>query len=184
MQKLNPQEQQLFAKYGKLPNHKNVLMKVQKVSRDSLRVLGPAEYLCRNGNTSIPATTPCPRRASLLRTLLERPFPTLKSMCFTLVVDFFSLGRTHSIPHASTPGNGHGNGHPTLSISPTNSTSPMNKESGLSHSQETADEGAPAAVDESVQEEETIETDEVADEPATTITSVKETIVAEAMSSV
>ena len=31
LQKLNPQEQQLFAKYGKLPTHKNVLMKMQKV---------------------------------------------------------------------------------------------------------------------------------------------------------
>ncbi|EAU86108.2 hypothetical protein CC1G_07187 [Coprinopsis cinerea okayama7 len=28
--KLTPQEQQLFAKYGKLPTHKNVLMKMQK----------------------------------------------------------------------------------------------------------------------------------------------------------
>ncbi|PFH53388.1 hypothetical protein AMATHDRAFT_138092 [Amanita thiersii Skay4041] len=28
--KLNPQEQQLFAKYGKLPTHKNILMKMQK----------------------------------------------------------------------------------------------------------------------------------------------------------
>ncbi|TFK40722.1 camp-regulated phospho protein/endosulfine conserved region-domain-containing protein [Crucibulum laeve] len=28
--KLNPQEQQLFAKYGKLPTHKNALMKMQK----------------------------------------------------------------------------------------------------------------------------------------------------------
>ncbi|KAJ7644269.1 camp-regulated phosphoprotein/endosulfine conserved region-domain-containing protein [Roridomyces roridus] len=28
--KLNEQEQLLFAKYGKLPNHKNVLMKMQK----------------------------------------------------------------------------------------------------------------------------------------------------------
>ena len=31
LQKLNPQEQQLFAKYGKLPTHKNILMKMQKV---------------------------------------------------------------------------------------------------------------------------------------------------------
>lgn len=30
-QKLSPQEQQLFSKYGKLPTHKNVLMKMQKV---------------------------------------------------------------------------------------------------------------------------------------------------------
>ncbi|KAJ3561297.1 hypothetical protein NP233_g10279 [Leucocoprinus birnbaumii] len=29
-QKLTPQEQQLFAKYGKLPTHKNILMKMQK----------------------------------------------------------------------------------------------------------------------------------------------------------
>ncbi|KAM6494108.1 cAMP-regulated phosphoprotein/endosulfine conserved region domain containing protein, partial [Amanita muscaria] len=28
--KLSPQEQQLFTKYGKLPTHKNVLMKMQK----------------------------------------------------------------------------------------------------------------------------------------------------------
>lgn len=34
-QKLNPQEQQLFAKYGKLPTHKNVLMKMQKVRHSS-----------------------------------------------------------------------------------------------------------------------------------------------------
>jgi hypothetical protein len=33
LQKLNPQEQQLFAKYGKLPTHKSVLMKMQKVWR-------------------------------------------------------------------------------------------------------------------------------------------------------
>jgi hypothetical protein len=33
LQKLNPQEQQLFAKYGKLPTHKNALMKMQKVRR-------------------------------------------------------------------------------------------------------------------------------------------------------
>jgi len=30
LSKLSPQEQQLFSKYGKLPTHKNVLMKMQK----------------------------------------------------------------------------------------------------------------------------------------------------------
>lgn len=35
-QNLSPQEQQLFAKYGKLPTHKSVLMKMQKVCRISL----------------------------------------------------------------------------------------------------------------------------------------------------
>jgi len=30
LSKLSPQEQQLFQKYGKLPTHKNVLMKMQK----------------------------------------------------------------------------------------------------------------------------------------------------------
>lgn len=39
----------------------------------------------------------------------------------------------HSIPHASGVGNGHGAGHQSLSISPTNSTSPVNRESSLSH---------------------------------------------------
>lgn len=32
MQKLTEQEQLLFAKYGKLPTHKNTLMKMQKVA--------------------------------------------------------------------------------------------------------------------------------------------------------
>lgn len=40
-----------------------------------------------------------------------------------------------SIPHASSPGNGHSNGHQVFSISPTNSTStsPVNRESRLAH---------------------------------------------------
>lgn len=42
-----------------------------------------------------------------------------------------------SIPHASSPANGHNGAHPALSISPTNSTSPINKESGLGHGDNT-----------------------------------------------
>ena len=41
-----------------------------------------------------------------------------------------------SIPHAS-PGNGHNGPHQPLSISPTNSTSPVNRESGLAHNENT-----------------------------------------------
>jgi hypothetical protein len=44
LQKLNPQEQQLFAKYGKLPTHKNVLMKMQKVRRIA-EYLSPLPHL-------------------------------------------------------------------------------------------------------------------------------------------
>ena len=55
--------------------------------------------------------------------------------------------RLHSIPHASSAGNGHGAGHQGLSVSPTSSTSPVNKESSLSHS-----EMAPKANDERAQD--------------------------------
>ncbi|KAJ8469270.1 hypothetical protein ONZ45_g9486 [Pleurotus djamor] len=41
-----------------------------------------------------------------------------------------AIPNPQNIPHASSPS---GNGHQTLSISPTNPTSPVNKESGLSH---------------------------------------------------
>lgn len=41
-----------------------------------------------------------------------------------------------SIPHASSSPS---NSHQTLSVSPTNPTSPVNRESGLSHHEETAD---------------------------------------------
>jgi len=42
-----------------------------------------------------------------------------------------------NIPHASNPGNGLSNGHQATSISPTNSTSPVGKESGLANNENT-----------------------------------------------
>lgn len=45
-----------------------------------------------------------------------------------------------SIPHALNSGNGHNNGQKAISISPTNSTSPVNKESGLANDENTIPE--------------------------------------------
>lgn len=102
--KLNPQEQQLLAKYGKLPTHKNVLMKMQK----------DRKYF-DSGDYALSKAGKAPQ--STVGTAIPNP---------------------ENIPHASTPTNGHSNCHPTLSISPTNSTSPMlTKESGLATDENT-----------------------------------------------
>ncbi|KAG6910685.1 hypothetical protein DXG01_008729 [Tephrocybe rancida] len=99
--KLNPQEQQLFAKYGKLPTHKNILMKMQK----DRKYFDSGDYALSKAGVA-PQNT--------VGTAIPNP---------------------ENIPHAS-PGNGHSNnGHQGLSVSPTNSTSPVNKESGLAHDQ-------------------------------------------------
>ncbi|KAG5338865.1 hypothetical protein E4T56_gene3992 [Termitomyces sp. T112] len=103
--KLNPQEQQLFAKYGKLPTHKNVLTKMQK----ERKYFDSGDYALSKAGVA-PQTT--------VGTAIPNP---------------------ENIPHA-TPGNGHSNnGHQGLSTSPTSSTSPVNKESGLSHDQSNDD---------------------------------------------
>ncbi|PPR00467.1 hypothetical protein CVT24_004528 [Panaeolus cyanescens] len=100
--KLSPQEQQLFAKYGKLPTHKNVLMKMQK----ERKYFDSGDYALSKAGVA-PQNT--------VGTAIPNP---------------------ENIPHASTPGNGH-NSHQGLSISPTNSTSSIAKESGLAHSDAT-----------------------------------------------
>ncbi|KAG6840794.1 hypothetical protein C0991_004266 [Blastosporella zonata] len=101
MSKLNPQEQQLFAKYGKLPTHKNILMKMQK----DRKYFDSGDYALSKAGVA-PQNT--------VGTAIPNP---------------------ENIPHAS-PGNGHSNnGHQNLSVSPTSSTSPVNKESGLAHDQ-------------------------------------------------
>jgi len=97
--KLSVQEQQLFAKYGKLPTHKNVLMKMQK----ERKYFDSGDYALSKAGVA-PQNT--------VGTAIPNP---------------------ENIPHASSPGNGHSNGHQNLSVSPTSSTSPVNKESGLSH---------------------------------------------------
>ncbi|KAJ7163331.1 camp-regulated phosphoprotein/endosulfine conserved region-domain-containing protein [Mycena filopes] len=93
--KLDPQEQQLFAKYGKLPTHKNVLMKMQK----DRKYFDSGDYALSKAGVA-PTNT--------VGTAIPNP---------------------ENIPHASSPANG----HPSLSVSPTNPTSPINKESGLAH---------------------------------------------------
>jgi hypothetical protein len=103
LSKLNPQEQQLLTKYGKLPTHKSVLMKMQK----ERKYFDSGDYALSKAGVA-PQNT--------VGTAIPNP---------------------ENIPHASTPGNGHGNNHNSLSISPTNSTSPVNRESGLAHNQET-----------------------------------------------
>jgi len=100
--KLSPQEQQLFAKYGKLPTHKNVLMKMQKDRK-----------FFDSGDYALSKAGKAPQ--STVGTAIPNP---------------------ENIPHASSPVNGH-NGHPPLSISPTNSISSVAKESGLATDQNT-----------------------------------------------
>ncbi|RDB17925.1 hypothetical protein Hypma_000684 [Hypsizygus marmoreus] len=99
LSKLSPQEQQLFAKYGKLPTHKNILMKMQK----DRKYFDSGDYALSKAGVA-PQNT--------VGTAIPNP---------------------ENIPHASSPGNGHNSGHQSLSVSPTNSTSPVNKESGLAH---------------------------------------------------
>ena len=61
-----------------------------------------------------------------------------------------------SIPHASSSGSGHNNGQKIISISPTNSTSPVNKESGLANDANTKVpeyEHSPRSEEETTEEE-------------------------------
>jgi len=143
LSKLNPQEQQLFAKYGKLPTHKSVLMKMQK----DRKYFDSGDYALSKAGVA-PQNT--------VGTAIPNP---------------------ENIPHASSPGNGHNNtGHQSLSISPTNSTSPVNKESGLAH-----DENTNVPEDQQIQAE--IEEEETT-QPEGEETAAVETVVVEAETAV
>jgi len=48
-----------------------------------------------------------------------------------------AIPNPENIPHASTPGNGHNNGHTNNSVSPTSSSNPFQKDSGLSTDENT-----------------------------------------------
>ncbi|KAH7870286.1 camp-regulated phosphoprotein/endosulfine conserved region-domain-containing protein [Lentinula edodes] len=102
--KLSEQEQLLFAKYGKLPTHKNTLMKMQK----DRKYFDSGDYaLSKAGVTS----------QESVGTTIPNP---------------------ENIPHASSPPT---NGSmQSLSTSPTNPTSPINKET----SEATPEEAAPS----------------------------------------
>ncbi|KJA21149.1 hypothetical protein HYPSUDRAFT_42258 [Hypholoma sublateritium FD-334 SS-4] len=103
LSKLSPQEQQLFSKYGKLPTHKSVLMKMQK----DRKYFDSGDYALSKAGVAPQST---------VGTAIPNP---------------------ENIPHASSPNNGHNGPHQPLSISPTNSTSPVNRESGLAHDENT-----------------------------------------------
>ncbi|KAF4581516.1 hypothetical protein EYR40_009803 [Pleurotus pulmonarius] len=100
--KLTEEEQKLFRLYGKLPSHKNVLMKMQK----DRKYFDSGDYALSKAGVA-PQTN--------VGTAIPNP---------------------QNIPHASSSPS---NSHQTLSVSPTNPTSPVNRESGLSHHEETAD---------------------------------------------
>jgi len=105
--KLNEQEQLLFAKYGKLPTHKNTLMKMQK----DRKYFDSGDYaLSKAGVTS----------QESVGTTIPNP---------------------ENIPHASSPpANG---SHQSLSTSPTNPTSPINKETSDEIFSQKAESSAP-----------------------------------------
>ncbi|KAF8208751.1 camp-regulated phosphoprotein/endosulfine conserved region-domain-containing protein [Mycena galopus ATCC 62051] len=121
IKKLSDQEQVLFAKYGKLPTHKNILMKMQK----DRKYFDSGDYaLSKAGvepQNTVGTAIPNPEKCVVCANSI--PFFLLNVSCII----------RSSIPHASSPANGHA----PLSISPTNPTSPMNKESGLGHDDET-----------------------------------------------
>ena len=80
LQKLDPQEQQLFAKYGKLPTHKSVLLKTQKVRYMSYGTYPGLIWYARNANISTRVTMLCQRLERLLRTPLVPLSRTQRSM--------------------------------------------------------------------------------------------------------
>ncbi|KAH9480574.1 mRNA stability protein [Psilocybe cubensis] len=133
---LNPQEQQLFAKYGKLPTHKSVLMKMQK----DRKYFDSGDYALSKAGVAPQST---------VGTAIPNP---------------------ENIPHA-TPGNGHNNGAHPISISPTNSTSPVNKESGLATNENT---NVPDEDQTSVEPEANAESTTVVEETTTSETVVEE----------
>jgi type II secretory pathway predicted ATPase ExeA len=81
LQKLTPQEQQLFARYGKLPTHKSVLMKMQKVRPKFDVVIVVLHVPSRSGNTLILAIMLSLRQVLPLRIRSALRFPTQKSQC-------------------------------------------------------------------------------------------------------
>jgi hypothetical protein len=66
---MTEEEKKLFRLYGKLPTHKNVLTKMQKVlvqstipQQNMVLTAVPAHWPSRIVNTSIPVITRCPKQ--------------------------------------------------------------------------------------------------------------------------
>ena len=74
-----------------------------------------------------------------LRAWLVQQFQIRKSkdLHFSYTSTKILMTPIDSIPHASSSGNSHNNGQKPISISPTNSTSPVGKESGLANDENT-----------------------------------------------
>jgi len=118
LSKLTPQEQQLFAKYGKLPTHKNILTKMQK----ERKYFDSGDYALSKAGVTPQST---------VGTAIPNP---------------------ENIPHASNPGISNGHQNPS-SVSPTTSTSPVNRESGLAHIMNTKPPEAEAEEEEDTESE-------------------------------
>ncbi|EMD39988.1 hypothetical protein CERSUDRAFT_112233 [Gelatoporia subvermispora B] len=120
--KLTEEEQKLFRLYGKLPNHKNVLMKMQK----------DRKYF-DSGDYALSKAGVAPQHA--VGTAIPNPEKYVKCALSVSRMLIF-LAFDSSIPHASSPPN-HGHGQ-SLSISPTNSSATPAKESPLAETENSA----------------------------------------------
>lgn len=133
IQTLNAQERELFAKYGKLPTHKNVLTKMQRVSK-LFHILPP--LITNQERKYFDSGDYALSKAGVAsQSTVGTAIPNPEKSAFPVIFHMTLIKFMHSIPHASSPGNGHA--HQALSVSPTNSTSPVNRESGLAHNEDT-----------------------------------------------
>ena len=93
----------------------------------------------RTANILTLETTPSPRLVVPLRAMLVQRSQIRQSeylhVSFTHAISQYLA--INSIPHASGLGNGYSNGHQIISISPTNSTNPVNIESSLANNENT-----------------------------------------------
>lgn len=116
----------------------------------------------------------CPRLVWHRKVLSEQRYPIQRSTLESSSITDISLNSlAFSIPHASSPNNGHNGPHQPLSISPTNSTSPVNRESGLAHDENTQ---VPQDVQISSSEGEAQETEVEADQVETNEAQTEETV--------
>lgn len=116
----------------------------------------------------------CRRLAWHRKVLSEQRYPIQRSASENSCTTGISLNSlTFSIPHASSPNNGHNGPHQPLSISPTNSTSPVNRESGLAHDENTQ---VPQDAEMSSSEGEAQETEVETDQAKTNEAETEETV--------
>jgi len=93
--------------YGKIPSHRDKLHKGLKMRERERKYFDSGDYALSKAGVA---------PQSIVGTAIPNP---------------------ENIPHASSSGNSHNNGQKPISISPTNSTSPVGKESGLANDENT-----------------------------------------------